>query len=172
MIRMILVPLDGSTYSERALPVALELVQAFKAQLVLVCVAGTESALPKMFTSEDRNAISEQNSHVKEEEHLLSIDLGMIKRAQMQVRAVAEAERYLNNIAAPLAGLGIQSKTAVPYGSVVKGILTEIDLYKADLVVMCAHGASGLNQLIGGSVTLEILTHSPVPVLLVPPRLG
>jgi len=67
---MLLVLLDGSTFIKSGpLPAALELVQAFKAQLV--GVASTEPKLAIMFTEEDRNVILEQNSHVKVEEHLL-----------------------------------------------------------------------------------------------------
>lgn len=169
MIRTILIPLDGSEFSERALPVGLELAGALKAALVLVCVAGSESALPRGLTDEDRRAISEQNAHVKEEEHLLSTDPGMVRRAQAQVRAVAEAEHYLECTASRLADSGIQVVVAVPYGEATEGILTEIDLRQADLVVMCTHGRSGLNQLMAGSVAAAVLAHSPVPVLLVPP---
>lgn len=169
MIQTILVPLDGSAFSEQALPVALELVNALKTRLVLVCVAGRELLLSLELTDEDRKAIEEQNSGVKEEEHVLSTDPGMVRRAQMQIRAVAEAEKYLARIAARLAASGIQAEIAVPYGPAVEGILTEINLHSADLVVMCTHGRSGLNRLVSGSVASAVLIHSPVPVLMIPP---
>ncbi len=170
MIRTILVPLDGSEFSERALPVACELAQALEAKIVIISVAGAGSALERTFTSEDRRGISEQYADVREEDHRLSTDPRMVERTQEQVRAVAEGERYLAGIAARLAKTGLPVETGVPYAAAAEGILTEIGLHSADLVVMSTHGRSGLNRLIGGSVALDVLTRSPVPVLLVPPE--
>lgn len=169
MIQAILVPLDGSTDSERALPVSCELAKALKAQLVLVCVAGEQSKLGQSFTDQDRQTIRERYAGVKEEEHLLSTDPKMIEHAQIQVRAIAEAETYLERVACRLAKDGVQIKTAIPYGPAAEGILTEIDLYSAGLVVMATRGRSRISRMINGSVTQAVLANSPAPVLLVPP---
>ncbi|HMD88890.1 MAG TPA: universal stress protein [Anaerolineaceae bacterium] len=169
MIRTILVPLDGSEFSERALPVGIELATALNARVVLVSVAGSESAIPLKLTPEDRREISEQYADVEEEEEVLSTEPRMVERAQEQIRAVDEAEEYLASIAAKLSDTGVQIEVAAPYGPAVEGILSEIDLRSADLVVMCTHGRSGLNRLISGSVASAVLAHSPVPVLMVPP---
>ena len=170
MIRTIIVPLDGSEFSERALPVSLELATAFKALLVLVCVAGSESAIPLQLTEEDQKEISEQYADMGEEDMVLSTGPRKVERAQEQIRAVDEAEEYLASVAAKLSDTGVQIEVAAPYGPAVEGILSEIDLRSADLVVMCTHGRSGLNRLISGSVASAVLAHSPVPVLMVPPR--
>jgi nucleotide-binding universal stress UspA family protein len=45
----------------------------------------------------------------------------------------------------------------------------EIGLRRADLVVMCTHGRSGLGRWIYGSVAENVIARSPIPVLLVPP---
>ncbi len=170
MIHTILVPLDGSAPSERALPVGCELARALDARLVLVCVAGAASALNQGFTDEDRRAISQQYAGVTEEEHVLSTDPGLVEHAQRQVRAVAEAEHYLASMVARLAKEGMTTDAAVPYGDATQGILTEIDLHSADLVVMSTHSRSGLRRMIVGSVAQEVLARSVVPVLLVPPE--
>lgn len=170
MIQTILIPLEGSTFSERALPVGLELARTLHARLVLVCVAEAGRAAEWNFTDEDRQAISEQYAHVHEEEHVLSTDTRMVERIQGQVRAVDEAERYLQSIAARITEPGIQVEIAVPYGAPAEEILKEIEIRFADLVVMSTHGRSGVSRLIGGSVTIGVLAHSPVPVLLVPPE--
>lgn len=170
MIRTILVPLDGSAPGERVLPLARELARGLSARVVLVCVAGEGSQLDLSFTEEDRQAVAEQYSGVREEDHALSIDPRMVEHAQKQVRAIAEAERYLSAVAERLAGEGLAVEAAVPYGSAVEGILTEVDVHSADLVVMSRHGRSQLRQLIGGSVAQGVLARSPVPVLLAPPE--
>jgi nucleotide-binding universal stress UspA family protein len=170
MIRTILVPLDGSELSERALPVGSELARALGCRLVVVCVAGTGSALDRRFKEEDRQAVAERYADVKEEDHLLSVDPQMVEHTQGQVREVAEAEAYTASVAARLTGQGLRAEAAVPYGDPADGILTEIDLHAADLVVMSTHGRSGLSRLLGGSVAQAVLGRSPVPILLVPPE--
>jgi nucleotide-binding universal stress UspA family protein len=170
MIHTILIPLDGSALSERALPLASELAQRLNARLVLVCVAGSASGLDSSFTAEDRQAIAAQYSGVTEENHLLSTHGQMAEHAQGQMRVIAEAERYLANVAARMAEQGVVVEETIPYGEATRGILTEIDLRSVDLVVMSTHGRTGLNRLISGSVAQELLARSPVPVLLVPPQ--
>ena len=170
MIRTILVPLDGSALSERVLPLARELACGLSARVVLVCVAGEGLQLDLTLTEEDRRAIAEQYAGVREEDHALSTDPRMVEHAQKQVRAIAEAERYLAAVAARLGAEGLAVEATVPYGSAVDGILTEIDVHSADLVVMSTHGRSQLRQLIGGSVARGLLARSPVPVLLAPPE--
>src|SRR5512143_2964366 len=109
MIRTILVPLDGSPTGEAALPLAGELARGLNARLVLVCVAGPETALDLAFTDQDRQLIAEQYAGVTEEEHVLSTDPRMVEHAQGQVRAIAEAERYLAGVAGRLADQGIMA---------------------------------------------------------------
>lgn len=105
-----------------------------------------------------------------EEEHTLSTDPQMVEHAQRQVRAIAEAERYLTNVAARFARHDIQVEIAIPYGKAFEGIMTEIELHSVDLVIMSTHDRSGISRLISGSTAQDVLAHSPVPVLLVPPE--
>jgi nucleotide-binding universal stress UspA family protein len=170
MIQTILIPLDGSPFSERALPLSKELARALNARLVLVCVAGAQTALDQELTDDDRRAVSERYAGVREEEHLLSTDPRMVEHAQGQIRAVAEAECYLESLAKQIAEPGIQIEIAVPYATAAEGILTEIELHSADMVVISTHRRSGLSRLIGGSVAQAVLAQSPVPVMLVPPE--
>lgn len=168
MIQTILVPLDGSPHSENALPTVLDLVLALNSKLVLVCVAGEEASLDTRFTQGDRNAIAEKYANVTEEDHLLSTDPRMVEHSQRQVRAIAEAEEYLSKVAARLAEEGFLVETAVPFGGAVEGILTEVDLHAADLVVMATETKSALGGIFEKSVAFALLTRSPVPVLVVP----
>ncbi|MCW5881391.1 MAG: universal stress protein [Anaerolineae bacterium] len=87
--------------------------------------------------------------------------------AASDTRGVDEAAAYLTSLAARLTDEGLEVATATPYGSAAHGILDEIDTQGADLVVMTTHGRSGFSRLRHGSVAETVLTHSPVPVLLV-----
>lgn len=84
-----------------------------------------------------------------------------------QVTSMDEVELYLKTKAAPLIEDGLKVEVGVPYAPPVEGILDEINLRGADLVVMTTHGRSGLGRLIYGSVAEAVLHHSPVPVLLI-----
>jgi nucleotide-binding universal stress UspA family protein len=162
MYRTILVPLDGSPFSERALSVATALSRTTGGKLVLVRAASA-SALPGAHSADL------QGRQIQKEDLFISADAGGAGRPAAQIRAIEEAERYLEGIAGRLAERGFQAKIAVPYAAAAEGILTEIDVQRADLVVMCTHGRSGLGRWIYGSVAEEMLAHSPMPVLLVRP---
>ncbi len=89
-----------------------------------------------------------------------------------QVRAVEQAQSYLDDLAARIARQGIAVETAVPYGPAVEGIVAEIQLRGVDLVVMTTHGRSGLGRWVYGSVAEGVLAQSPVPALLLQSWLG
>ncbi len=138
MYRTILVPLDGSAFSERALPVAASLAQALQAQVILVR-AVSASVFPG------------------------------VDATDAQVQAVNEAHDYLSALAAGLSEQNLNVDIATPYGDPAEMITLEVGLRKADLVVMCTHGRSGLGRWVYGSVAEQVLARSPVPVLLVRP---
>ena len=162
MYRTILVPLDGSSFSERALPVAAALARTTGAKLVLVRAASAS-------VRAGAHSADLQGRQIQKEELFVSADAGGAGRPAAQIRAIEEAELYLEGIAGRLAEQGVRAEVAVPYAAAAEGILTEIDVQSADLVVMCTHGRSGLGRWIYGSVAEEVLAHSPVPVLLVRP---
>jgi nucleotide-binding universal stress UspA family protein len=136
LYRRILVPLDGSELSERALPFAETLARRSGALLILV--RAVEAHVPPG---------------------------GDVPGAQRT--AVTSAEAYLNHVAEGLAPEQAV-ETGVYYGPAPGGIVEEVCLRGADLVVMSTHGRSGLSRLILGSVADYVLRHSPVPVMLVP----
>jgi nucleotide-binding universal stress UspA family protein len=138
MYRTILVPLDGSSFGERALPMATALARTTGARLVLVRAAWA-TVTPGMDPTEP------------------------------QVRAVEECRTYLAGVAQWLADAGFDADIAVPYGQPADGILLEIELRHADLVVMGTHGRSGLGRWIYGSVAEAVLAHSPIPIVFVRP---
>ena len=78
-----------------------------------------------------------------------------------------EAEAYLAGIAGQVAAEGLPVEHCTKYGTALEGILAAIDFYQANLVVMCTHGRSALPHVLFGSVVVEMLRRSPVPVVLV-----
>jgi nucleotide-binding universal stress UspA family protein len=90
-----------------------------------------------------------------------------------QQRAVAEAEDYLAALAEQLRARGFEVETGIPFGgSAARWILEEIDLRRADLVVMATHDRVGPDRWIHGSIAEVVVGHASVPVLLVCPTHG
>lgn len=88
-------------------------------------------------------------------------------RARARSTAMEAAERYLEEVAAPLRERGLTVDIVVPYGSAAEQIEEEVDLREIDLVVMATHGHSGLGRWVYGSVAAHVLHATEVPVLLV-----
>jgi nucleotide-binding universal stress UspA family protein len=155
MFQRIVVPLDGSARAERAIPVAVRLARASGGSLVLLRIADIpveyEPALYASYVSQ--TPFYEQ---------------------EIQEAELAKARAYLADAAqsAQLAGIKVETQ-ALP-GEPAPAILAcagkEGD-QRADLVVMCRHGRTGLRRWALGSVAHKVARQSPVPVLIVPPAL-
>ena len=133
----VLVPLEGSELSERALPVAQDLVDRQGGRIVL-----------------SRAAVA----HVPPG----------IDPSEQQIAVVGEAEGYLQSVVDRYDLHHDTVDLAVPYGPAAGSILLEIDLRRADLVVMSSHGRGGLKRAILGSVAADVINKSSVPVLVIP----
>jgi nucleotide-binding universal stress UspA family protein len=144
MMRRFLVPLDGSTLAERALPYAIRLAQATQGGLVLTRVA----LAPPPRT------------------------LDGVDWEREQTEAVAEAHEYLRTMAESVSGQVNAVEIATPYGRPVEQIVETTQNTAADAVVMATHGRTGLSHLLYGSVTEGVLARSSVPVLAVYARPG
>lgn len=141
MFQHILVPLDGSACSERALPVAAQIARATHGTLVLA------RALPPRIET-------------------AWYALGSAPLMEEAIDAeLEEAEEYLNGVAQAqiLSGLKVtkQILTNRPASSIVDATRE----LQADLIVMCSHGTTGFKRWLQGSVTQQVMRHSPVPVL-------
>lgn len=144
MYQRILVAIDGSQTSERALQEALKLA-AGKAQLRLV--------------------------YVVEEIYPLDTEgYAFIDYAALQQAVRKTGERALAQAAEKARGLGVAAETALldaggeRIASVIDGAALD---WQADLVVIGTHGRSGLSRLLLGSVAEGVVRGASVPVLLV-----
>jgi nucleotide-binding universal stress UspA family protein len=89
-----------------------------------------------------------------------------------QLDSIAEARGYLTRIAESLSAQVDIVSTAVLYGRPIDKILEAIAAFQADGVVMTTHGRTGLDHLLHGSVTEELLARSHLPVFVVYARPG
>jgi len=148
MYRTIMVPLDGSSLGEYALPLALGIARRAGATLDLVHVC---TALgPNAFGGE-----------------LDAPVLGETRREQLRVRARA----YLEQLAGSLSARWEVAITAtVLDGRAVDTLYDHALASGADLVVMTTHGYGPLTRAWMGSVADKLVRRLPMPILLTRPH--
>ncbi len=81
-------------------------------------------------------------------------------------REHAEAALMAAQTAAQKHGLEIHAHQGVDE-SAAEAIVNAAVSLKCDLIVMASHGRRGISRLLLGSQTSEVVSHSPVPVLVV-----
>jgi nucleotide-binding universal stress UspA family protein len=136
--RRIMVPLDGSEYAEKALPLAQKLALEWGAQLVLVRVMTITGSLGA--PSVDYYAVQYESE-------------------------IAEGRDYLKALAATLQG-EVQTKTCV--GAVVDRLVEVVEAMEITDVVMASHGRTGLSRVILGSVADSLIHKVHVPIIVIP----
>ena len=134
----ILVPLDGSALSERALPIAVTLAQKFESEVILLRVL--EMAGPTLANHYPEN-------------------LWLVEAMQYAYR---EAQSYLDAKEADL-----HVRTLVREQAAAEEILLVATDEQVDLIVISSHGQGGPAPWTSGSVADKVMQHSRCPVLLV-----
>jgi len=143
MFKHILVPVDGSDTSRQAIDKALAIAQAFKSAVTLIYVID-----PYAFTG-------------------VGTDFSY-GQAEYLSAATAEGQDAITAARQIFEAGGVAVIGSVVEGhSIYRAILDTADAVDADLVVMGSHGRHGLEKLILGSVTAQVLSHAHFSVLVV-----
>jgi nucleotide-binding universal stress UspA family protein len=143
MYRSILVPTDGSDISTQAVKAAASLAKLSGAQLHVLSV---KEPFPYSAISEMQPVPPQEFFDAQE------------RMARSRVEAAADAARA--------DGLSIDGATVEalhPW----EAILDHAKNRQCDLIVMASHGRRGISALLLGSETQKVLTHSPIPVLVI-----
>ena len=78
------------------------------------------------------------------------------------------AEAALGPVAAAARAHGVEIHAhQITNDSPAEAIVDAAKSYGCDLIVMASHGRRGVSRLLLGSQTAEVVSHSPVPVLVV-----
>jgi len=157
MFKKVLVPLDGSAFSARALPYATEIARCFGGEVMLLQVVRPPQLAVPMAGGDamaSATTISAMAEATREEEK----------------QRVAKAKRYLAGRLRKLTDLGITASYEVIVGEPAKTIIRFCYERAVDLVVMTTSGKSGLKRAILGSVADEVIREPGIPVLAVRPR--
>ena len=140
-MKNILVPFDGSGYSQKAFEKALEIAEKFESKLTVMTVL--QSKIP------DSAGISvERLQEIQDEEE--DIATVMLKKLEEQ----ANAKKILFSIA------------IVHNPSSSDGIVSFAEKNNSDLIVMGSHGRTGFKKIVLGSVANGVLGHAKCPILL------
>jgi nucleotide-binding universal stress UspA family protein/mono/diheme cytochrome c family protein len=140
-IKRILVPLDFSTNSRRALDYAAGMARRFDASLHLVHVC----EVPTMMTG--------------------SMDAYAIAYTDWSQRLGEEAELELVTIAASVKACKVT--TEVLFGNAARAIVEAAETDAADLIVMGTHGHGAVMHLMMGNVAERVVRTAPCPVMTV-----
>ncbi|MGI9058544.1 MAG: universal stress protein [Ktedonobacteraceae bacterium] len=142
MFQRLLVPLDGSSRAEQALPVAARLARASGGTVVLLRVVSPPTEL------------------------LPSTTAGLDTSSQRVDPDFAEATHYLQRVTKMSSLLDIYTETVVSSGQATATILSTVDARQIDLIVLCSHGYTGMKHQVLGSVAEQVAHYAPVPVFL------
>lgn len=139
-IKNILVPLDGSMLSETVLPLAALLARQNQAKLILFHVIEQN---PPPTVHGERHLTNQQEASAYLDQVCQSLPADVI--IDRHVHTSAE-KNVADSIVEHCKDLGV------------------------DLIVMCAHGQSGLEKRIFGNIAQDVLNKGDVPVLLFSPE--
>ncbi len=144
MYQRILIATDGGKLSEKAVASGISLAVALDAEVVAFT---TVPRYPSMYFEGAVVLTASEVGRIEKEWH---------QQAQLLVDAIQEeAHRH-----------SVKAKAVTGKGNVAESIIRAAKKYKCDLVVMASHGRKGISRVLLGSETLDVLTHSHIPVLV------
>ena len=153
MFRSILVPLDGTRFSERSLPLASELARASEAALHLA----------RVHVPHEPDGLLSNTSFQWEGVDLSEYD-GKDRR---------EEEEYLHEVEARVATNGLEvDSVLLDQGDVTEQLCAYAREVEADAIFITSHVRGGVGRLLLGSVADGVLRNSHLPVVIVHPSKG
>lgn len=140
-IKKILVPIDFSDCSKKALQYALPLAEQYDAEVTLLFVTPSPS--------------------------YAGGEYGVIDATGLDAELAANATQRLEEFAAREVQARVPVKTMAGTGSPTAEIIDAAAKLPADIIVISTHGYSGLKHVLLGSVAEHVVRHAPCPVLVV-----
>ena len=143
MYKHILAPTDGTDLSMKAIRNVLDLAKETGARVTVLRVSGKPAHLV-----------------------LFGIDVTELSE-ETRGRILEDVRQHFAWVQSEAAARGVICETLrVESDHPWEGILETAATVGADLIAMASHGRSGINAKLLGSETQKVLTHSPLPVLV------
>ncbi len=146
MYKKILIATDGSELAGHAVQHGLQLAKSVGSPVVFVTVSENWPAL----------------------QMASDIERGKLDAIQVYEDAAADSAReVLASAAALAASMDVDSEGRhVKDSKPAKGIMDTAELEECDLIIMASHGHRGLQKMLVGSQTAEVIALSKLPVLI------
>lgn len=138
MLKTILVALDGSVFAERVIQTLQELVMSEDTKVILSHVFPTPESLKEL--SADR------------------------PHPESPALSYLQVEKQLQSYQAQLT---VKSEIEMVTGDTAEEIIRLANIYHADLIVIGSRGLTGMNRIVQGSVSGEVVEEAPCSVLVV-----
>lgn len=135
----ILVPVDFSACSKKALAYAVALARQFQARITVLYTVDFEIAAADV-----------------------DIDVPQVRK-----KLCLNGGRQLARLVRETIGCQIEADTLVRTGQPFAQIIEAARARKVDLIIMATHGNSGITRFFIGSTTERVVRHAPCPVLIV-----
>ena len=148
MYKNILIATDGSDLADEAVQHGLSLAKEQNSKVIIVTVTEPWSLL-------------EMTAHIESAGWENPIE-------EYQNVEAAAANKVLTSATDLAENSGVDYKTQhVKDNHPAEGIIEAANSNKSDLIIMASHGRRGIKKVILGSVANEVVSHSPIPVLIV-----
>lgn len=138
-MKKVLVAIDGSSYSDKAIDRAIDIFRSNKVEIILLNVA------------EDYCPIG-----------LSEVDCDIIKELVMK-----ESKGIMERALDKLKGSNIDAKGIIEFGSPAETIAQVAQNEKVDEIIVASHGKHGAKKFLMGSVTERLIEIAPCPVIVV-----
>jgi nucleotide-binding universal stress UspA family protein len=153
MFKNILVAVDGSEHSTRALNYALELAEKFDGKITLIHVYST--VVPMGPSADTLSSPS------------LTPPASAVMAAKIAEETKQRSKRILDEAERTVKERGISAEKVLKEGDAVREIVALAQEEKFDLIVVGHRGLSKLKELFLGSVSEGVSHKAPCPVLIV-----
>ncbi|MFB5606348.1 MAG: universal stress protein [Nitrosarchaeum sp.] len=140
-MKNILVPFDGSGYSQKAFEKALDIAEKFESKLIVVTILQSK-------ISDSAGVSLERLQEIQDEE--VNTSTIMLKKLESQANA--------KNVPFSIAIIHNPSSS--------DGIVIFAEKNNVDLIVMGSHGRTGFRKMVLGSVANGVLGRAKCPVLI------
>jgi len=141
IFKNILVPYDGTSFSNRAFQKALDIAKKDNSKITIFTVIEGEYSAIMGYSKINPQVIKKQQS---------------------------AAKKYIYKLESSAKNSGVSITVKIKQGTkIVKEILDFAKSKKFNLIVMGSHGRTGINKLILGSVSNALVQHSKIPIMII-----
>jgi nucleotide-binding universal stress UspA family protein len=145
MYERILISTDGTALSKKAVEAGLTLAAKLKAEVFAYMAV---PAYPHLYFEG-------------------AVVLTPAETARIEKEWVQQAQSVVDAVQKDASARDIKTTAVIGHHTgVAEGIISAAKKHKCDLIVMASHGRKGISRLLLGSETLDVLTHSHIPVMV------